>query len=178
MPTTDEKLHAFYRRLWEKRILPQLSAENAPRQEKRTRRTARWASASGRFVDSLLGLRGKPFTRAFTSIGVDLSMPQTWDWKWFGRQTQATRERLNAEAEAAAAKLEFDEALSLFGLSGSASHDDLKAAWRAAAHRWHPDRARSEEERQQAHSHFVTLQAAYERLRAAYEAGKIPSCDD
>lgn len=177
MSNADDNLRDFYRRLWEHRIYPQLSAEDAERQAQRTRQTARWASASGRFLDSLLGLRGRPFTRAFTSLGVDLSMPKAWDWQWFGQQSEATRAQLNAEAEAEVARLEIEQALALFGLSRSATEEELKAAWRVAAHRWHPDRAHTAEEREQAHSHFVTLQAAYERLLTAYQAGKIPSCD-
>jgi hypothetical protein len=82
MPDADDSLQRFYRRLWQQRILPSLSHEQQDKQLHRTRQTARWASAGGRFIDSLLGLRGRPFTRALTSLGVDLSLPKTWDWNW------------------------------------------------------------------------------------------------
>jgi hypothetical protein len=176
MPDADDSLQRFYRRLWQQRILPSLSHEQQDKQLHRTRQTARWASAGGRFIDSLLGLRGRPFTRALTSLGVDLSLPKTWDWNWVSRQSDQTRQRIDSAAQAETARLENTQALALFGLDPSASLDDLRAAWHAAAHRWHPDRARTDEQRCQAHTRFITLQATYTHLCSQYKAGKLPSC--
>lgn len=178
MPNPDQHLSEFYKRLWKQRILPQLAQDQEHKQARRTRRVARWASASGRMLDSFMGLRGHPFTRALTSLGVDLSFPQNWEWDWLGRQNESVKSAIQQEAERAARRLEFAEALSLFGLNLDSPEHELKAAWREAAHRWHPDRARSEVDRQQSHCHFITLQAAYEQLQQAYADGKLPVCEN
>lgn len=76
-----------------------------------------------------------------------------------------------------AAQLPEADALALFDLAPTASRAELKESWRALSQRWHPDKAPDDEQRAEYHVRFITYQAAYERLCAAYDEGRLPQAD-
>jgi hypothetical protein len=173
----DAAFRRFVRRVWRDDVAPLLRG----RREGQRRRTAaiggQVGATGGLLIDKLLGLRGRPFARFMTVMGSSLGamLPDAWDWDWL--RTRATPQQRRAVADAMqqrAEELPEADALELFGLSPDATIEELKSAWRAATRRWHPDRAANEESRREYTLRFVALQAAHERLRAAYEDGRLP----
>ncbi len=174
----DDPLRAFLQRVWREDVTPLLRGNRADQRAKSARATGKAAAAAGLFFDTLLKLRGRPFTRALTVLGssVGAMLPDAWDWKWL-RDTadDRTRAAVAEQMRRRAAELPDREALQLFGLRADATLDDLKTVWRAISRRWHPDHAPDEQTRAEHHLRFVTYRAAYERLRDAYDAGRLPS---
>lgn len=171
----SEAFRRFIRRVWRDDVTP-LLRDRADQRRKAARVTGRIAAGTGLAIDSLLRLRGRPFTRFMTVVGSSFGamLPDVFDWSWLrSADVDAQRTMVDA-ARRRGADLGDAEALELFELGPGASVDDLKRAWHAMAHRWHPDRAPDEAARAEHHVRFVTYQAAYERLRAAYEAGRLP----
>ena len=181
MPAPNFQDHAafrqFLRRVWRDDVAPLLRDQRAAQRRQAARTGGKLAAASGLAIDGLLGLKGKPFTRFLTVVGSSFGamLPDVWEWKWF--QTQTTPPERAAAADVIgrrAAELPEREALALFGLSPSATRAQLREAWREQARRWHPDRAPDGATRAEYHVRFVAHQAAYERLCAAYDAGRLP----
>lgn len=173
----DAAFRAFLNRCWEQDIAPLLRDEHAGTRARAAQLGGKAAAAAGLALDKLLGLRGKPFARSLTVLGgtVGALLPDVWDWKWL--RTSATRAQqavVDRQVQARAAGLDYAEALGLFGLTPSADLDELKHAWREASKRWHPDVAANPAARDEHHLRFLAYQAAYERLRAAHEAGVLP----
>lgn len=143
------------------------------------RRGVQVGGVAGLALDGLLRLRGRPFTRMLTVLGGRFGalLPDTWDWGWFSSGASA-RERSVIEERVLrrARELADDEALRLLGLPPTASPEALKSAWREHARRWHPDLAPDGAQRAEYRVRFIAYQAAYERLRSAYEGGRLPTC--
>jgi hypothetical protein len=128
-------------------------------------------------LDGLLRLRGRPFTRMLTVLGARFGalLPDAWDWDWLRRFADpGQRSAVEARVAARASGLAEDEALRLLGVSEQASWEDVREAWRSFAQRWHPDKAPDAGARAEHRIRFVACQAAYERVRAAHEAGRLP----
>ena len=176
-PPDDEAFRRFLRRVWQNDVGPLLRGERAEQRRKSARAAGKVAATTGLVVDSLLRLKGKPFTRFMTVVGSTAGaiLPDAWDWKWL-RERAAPREQKVVERQVArrAADLPLAEALALFHLTPSASREQLKHAWREISNRWHPDKAPDDARRAEYHLRFVAYQAAYERLRQAYEDGRLP----
>lgn len=172
----NDAFRLFLRRVWTDDVAPLLRNRAAQR---RTAAgvTGRIAAATGLAVDGLLRLRGRPFTRFMTVVGTSLGamLPDVFDWQWLRQQADDDARRTMADCvrDRAAALTERD-ALALFDLAPSATFEQLRGAWRAAAAQFHPDRAADAGTRAEYHVRFVAYQAAYDRLRAAYEAGRLP----
>lgn len=174
---SDAALGRFLRRVWKKDVEPLLRDRRARQRRRAARAGGRIAATGGLVLDSLLGLRGRPFTRAMTVMGSSLGalLPDVWDWKWLrGTATEQQRRVVREQVKRRAAELPEVDALELFGLNGRSSRTELKAAWRAASQRWHPDKAADEAARAEHHVRFIAYQAAYRRLAAAYEEGRLP----
>lgn len=175
-PDGDRALRAFLQRVWRDDITPLLSG---PRAEQR-RNSARWggkvAAAGGLAVDSLFRLRGRPFTRAMTVLGSTFGaiLPDAWDWRWLRQATEKQREVVRDRVRQRAEQMSDREALDIFGLSESATHEQLRHAWRLVSQRWHPDKAPDDEARSEYHVRFIACRSAYDRLEAAYAAGRLP----
>jgi DnaJ-class molecular chaperone len=75
---------------------------------------------------------------------------------------------------AAVQQLPEQDALELMGLRADSTREALRAQWHEAARRYHPDKAAGEAQRVEFHYRFLAYQAAYERLSAAFEAGRLP----
>ncbi len=166
----------FMRRVWIRDVEPLLDGRRDESRKTGARVGAKVAGAAGGVLDRLLKLRGKPFTRAMTVMGASLGAmaPDAWDWprlRRAGEKARATAERHVAEGAAA---LEEIEALALFGLGPDATREALTAAWHEAARVWHPDMAPDDAQRERHNMRFIAYRAAYERLRAAFEAGRLP----
>ncbi len=173
----DEAFRRFLRRIWRDDVGPLLRDQRAAERRKTARVTGKTAATAGLFLDSVFGLKGKPFTRFMTVVGASFGamLPDIWDWEWF-RESAAPAEREVIEDHVArqAAALPEADALALFGLPPQATREDLKQAWHETAFRWHPDKAPDPARRPEYQVHFVAYQAAYQRLCCAYDEGRLP----
>ncbi len=172
----NEALAAFLHRVWRQDVEPLLRDQRAEQRRKAAAVGGKVAAAGGLLLDTLLRLRGRPFTRAMSVLGTSFGamLPDVWDWQWFRSAERGQQEQIAEQIRRRAASLEDLEALALFGLDGSANFEQLKTAWRRVSLRWHPDRAPDQAARAEYHARFVAYQGAYERLRGAYEAGRLP----
>lgn len=174
---SDQALGRFLRRVWQVDVAPLLRGKYAAQRRKSARVTGKVAATGGLFVDTLLRLRGKPFTRFMTVMGSSLGalLPDVWDWSWLRSSAdEQDRKVIADQVQRRAAQLSEDEALALFGLAPTASQEQLKHAWRIVSQRWHPDKAGNAEQRAEYHLRFVAYQSAYERLSRAYDEGRLP----
>jgi hypothetical protein len=172
-----EAFRDFLRRVWHDDVGPLLKDKRQPQRAKAARVAGKGAGAAGLFVDTLFGLKGKPFARFMTVMGssVGAMLPDIWDWKWLREDaSDAQRATVAERVVQRAGELPVAAALALFDLSPTASRDALAQAWRRLSRQWHPDKAPDEAARREYHLRFVTYQAAHERLVQAYEAGELP----
>lgn len=172
----DQSLRRFYRRVWKHDVAPLLRGRRKKEREKAARVGGKIAATAGLFVDRLLGLKGRPFARSMTVMGTSLGamLPDVWDWKWLHEADESQRKVVDEQVSRRVAELPEAEALELFGLSPTATRDDLKQAWRAASLKHHPDKAADESRQAEFHLRFLTYRAAYERLCKAYDDGRLP----
>jgi hypothetical protein len=173
----DRAFQEFMERVWRLDVAPLLRGRYARQRSIAARAGGQVAATGGRLIDRLLRLKGRPFTRAGAVLGSSLGalLPDVWDWQWLRtRSSTRQREQVARGVRAQAANLEDDEALALFGLSARSSRDELHEAWRGICKKWHPDLARTSEERRERHVRFIAYQAAYERLERAYNEGRLP----
>lgn len=173
----DEAMQRFLHSLWHRDVRPLLTGKRSEQREKSARLSGALAGTSGLLIDKLLGLRGRPFARAFSVLGSRFGamLPDAWDWNWLRSGADKTqRAAVQDAAEKAASCLPELEALQLFGLSPAATPEQAKAAWRSATLRWHPDRAPDADARSEFTLRFLVYQSAYEQLLAAYETGRLP----
>ena len=176
-PADTEAFRRFLRRTWRDSVAPLLRDRRAEQRKKAARVTGKAAAATGLLVDGVLGLKGRPFTRFLTVVGSTLGaiLPDAWDWEWLRESADsAEREAVTETVRCEAARLPEREALELFELAPTASREMLKQAWRSVLQRWHPDKAPNAGRREEYHLRFLAYKAAYERLCAAYEAGRLP----
>ena len=172
----DETLRRFLHSVWQHDVRPLLRGRKAGQRRKTARLGGRIAATSGLMIDSLLHLRGRPFTRAMTVLGSSLGamLPDAWDWKWLGQASAAQRKIVNEQIRRRTADLPEADALALFALPATAARDDLKRKWRAISQCWHPDKAPDAASQAEYHVRFIAYQGAYERLAAAYNEGRLP----
>lgn len=173
-------MQRFLRRVWTQDVAPLLRGPHARQRASAARVGGTIAGAAGLLVDRLLGLRGRPTTRALTVLGATLGamLPDAWDWKYLnGLNDEGAKAEAAEHARRRAAELPEGEALELFGLSPASTREELQAAWREVVMRWHPDRARSSSARMEHHVTFLVYRTAYERLCAAYDAARLPRRD-
>lgn len=173
----SEAFRQFLRRVWRDDISPLLQDRRAAQRKATARVVGKAAATGGLLLDSLFGLKGKPFGRFMTVVGstVGAILPDAWDWDWLRDQASpedrhTIEEKLRQRADA----LSDDEALAIFDLPATASLDDLKSAWRETALRCHPDRAASEALKSEYTIRFVAYSQAHERLKRAFDAGRLP----
>jgi len=175
--TENEAFRRFLDRLWQRDVLPLLRDARKAQRQRAARVVGTAAAGAGLLLDGVLRLRGRPFTRFLTVVGSTLGalLPDVWDWSWLRDvATPAEQELVADRARSQMEQLPEADALSLFGLSPDASATDLRRAWHDAAQRWHPDKASDEPSRVEYRVRFIVYQAAYERLRRAYEEGRLP----
>jgi hypothetical protein len=176
----DEALRRFLRRVWQDDVQRLLRGKYADQRRKGARVGGKVAATGGLVLDSLFRLRGKPFTRAMTVLGSSFGamVPDVWDWHWLHSSAdQEDRQVVADRVRQRAAQLSDVEALALFGLAPTASHEQLKHAWRIVSQRWHPDKAPDAERRTEYHVRFVAYQAVHKRLSRAYDEGRLPRRD-
>jgi hypothetical protein len=176
-PQESEAFRRFLQRTWQSDIAPLLRGRLAAQRRVAARTGGKAGAAAGMALDRLLGLRGKPFTRALTVFGGSTGalLPDVWDWSWLRSMASAAdRAAVHEHISRQAGHLSVAEALALFDLPATATLAEVKSAWRTAALRWHPDRAHGTDEQAEYHLRFVTYQAAYERLVLAFESGGDP----
>lgn len=180
-PADNLAFRRFLRRVWEHDIAPLLRDRRAGQRRKSARVAGKMAAAAGLLVDGVFGLKGKPFTRFMTVMGASLGalLPDVWDWEWLRERADAVEREVVAEqVRARAAELPEADALELFDLPPAASRDELKHAWRQLLQRWHPDKAPDECRRAEYQVRFLAYKTAYERLCAAYDAGRLPCVEE
>lgn len=176
-PAENVAFRRFLRRVWQQDIAPLLHDRRAAQRRKSARVAGKMAAATGLLVDGVLGLKGKPFTRFMTVMGASLGalLPDVWDWEWLRERADAAdREVVAEQVRARAAELPEADALALFDLPATASRAELKHAWRQILQRWHPDKAPDDQYRMEYQVRFLAYKTAYERLCAAYDAGRLP----
>ncbi len=164
----NEAFRRFVRGVWEHDVTPLLRGQRADQRARTARATGKAAAATGLFVDSLLGLKGRPFARFMTVMGASLGaiLPDVWDWNWLReRANERQREVVAEQMRRRAAELTEADALALFGLSTTATRAELREVWHEFSRRWHPDKAPDDQTRPEYHVRFVTYSAAYQRLR-------------
>ncbi len=173
----DETLRRFLHSVWQHDVRPLLRGRKADQRRKSARIGGRIAATGGLVLDSLLHLRGRPFTRAMTVLGSSLGamLPDAWDWKWLRQADARQRKVVDEQIRRRAARLPEADALALFALPATASREDLKHKWRTISQRWHPDKAPDDDSRAEYHVRFVAYQSAYERLSVAYDEGRLPA---
>jgi hypothetical protein len=175
---SDDALRRFLRRVWRDDVGPLLRGKYASQRRKSARIGGKVAATGGLMLDSLFRLRGRPFTRAMSVMGSSLGamLPDVWDWKWLrSAADKEDRQVVADQVKRRAAQLPEAEALSWFGLAPTASHEQLKHAWRIVSQRWHPDKAPDAERRSEYQIRFVAYQTAYEHLCQAYDEGRLPA---
>lgn len=175
-PNSDA-FRRFVHRVWESDIVPLLRGERAAERRRAARVAGGIAAAGGLLADTVLRLKGRPFTRFMTVFGTSLGalLPDIWDWRWVREQASQAQRRLISERLARRARqASLKEALELFGLSASTSREELQQVWRATAQRWHPDKTADEAQRREYQVRFTTYRAAYERLVQAHDEGALP----
>lgn len=173
----EAALRTFFQDVWRRDVRPLLRNRQAAQRRTLANVGGQAAAATGALLDGVFRLRGRPFTRSLTILGASFGamLPDAWDWGWWRHlNDSATREAVTAEVKTRAADLPEAAALALFGLTPDATQDDLREAWHAACLRWHPDRARTDEQRREHHLRFLAIQAAYARLQRAYADGRLP----
>ncbi|MGD8450571.1 MAG: J domain-containing protein [Phycisphaerae bacterium] len=176
----DEAFRRFLRRVWQDDITPLLRGRRAQQRAKSASVAGRIAATGGLVADTLLRLKGRPFTRFMTVFGTTVGaiLPDAWDWQWVREKAGPRERRVIAEQlRRRAGELALREALALFHLTPTASAEQLRHAWRETSLRWHPDKAPDALRRAEYHVRFVAYQAAYERLQAAYESGRLPQAE-
>ncbi|MEW6252004.1 MAG: J domain-containing protein [Planctomycetota bacterium] len=176
-PDDNRAFRHFLRRVWRDDVAPLLRDRRAGERRQTARVTGKTAAAAGLLLDTVFGLKGRPFARFMTVVGSSLGamLPDVWDWDWLRERAAPTeREAINERVARRAAALPEAEALALFDLPPSAARDELKQAWREVALRWHPDKAPDAARRPEYHVRFIAYQAAYEQLCRAYDAGRLP----
>jgi hypothetical protein len=172
-PPSNDPMQRFYARVWRENVVPHLKDRHAEQRRRTAAAGTRVASATGRALDSLLKLRGKPFQRSMTVLGARLGalLPDVWDWRWFREEASPETRRAVKEAVAREARYgSVEEACGLLGVRWPPSEEVLQEAWRRVAYECHPDRARSAEERHERELRFVACQAAYEAIKAELAA--------
>ncbi|MGE3180855.1 MAG: J domain-containing protein [Phycisphaerae bacterium] len=163
----------FLNRVWRKDIFPLIASSDPLGRRKFAVRGAQVAAAAGMTVDKVLGLRGRPFTRAFTVVGGTLGAvtPDLWDWNWVRAVSRSIKEEVVQEKlDRGVRDLKVDEALAVFGLEKGASREEITRAWRVLAKKWHPDHAPDDSARLEYAMRFKTYSAIYEQLCAARDA--------
>lgn len=176
-PGDSAAFRRFLRRVWQEDVARLVDDRRAAQRTKSARVAGKAAAATGLFVDALLGLRGKPFTRFMTVMGTSVGamLPDVWDWKWLRESaTPAQRDAVAEDVRRRAAALPEADALELFELAPTATRDELKRAWREVLQHWHPDKAPDETTRAEYHLRFLAYKTAYERLAQAYDEGRLP----
>jgi len=165
----EEALGRFLNRVWRADVAPLLKGSRAAQRRRTARAVGKFATGAGLLIDSLARLRGRPFTRSMAVLGSTFGamLPDVWDWRWLRRATDAQRRKVQQTLERRAGEMRRSEALAILGLPRDAGQDEIKAAWRAAAARWHPDKARDEARRAEHQLRFITLRAAYDSLTGA-----------
>lgn len=185
-PADNEAFRRFLRRVWQRDVRPLLDDRRRAARAKSARVAGTAAGAAGLLADRLFGLRGKPFARFMTVMGSSIGamLPDMFDWNWFRQADRQSQAAVADRVERSAADLDVREALELFELPPDllelppdAGREQLKEAWHAAARLWHPDRARTDEERAEFHLRFVAYQAAYERLCRHFDVTRKPGED-
>jgi len=173
----NEAMQRYLQTVWRRDVRPLLSGSRAEQRETAARVGGAVAGTGGLFIDKLLGLRGRPFARAMTVLGSSLGamLPDAWDWQWLGKKADARQAEAVREAvERAGAELPEQDALELLGLTPRSTAEEMRAAWRGVSQRWHPDKAADEAQRREFTLRFQVYRQAVERLRDAYEAGRLP----
>lgn len=61
-----------------------------------------------------------------------------------------------------------DEYYEILGVPKDATFDEIKAAYKRLALKWHPDRHKDSVDRENAHKQFIKISEAYHKLKAAY----------
>lgn len=176
-PNDNDAFRRFLRRVWQDDITPLLRGERASQRARSARVAGRIAATGGLVADTLLRLKGRPFTRFMTVFGTTVGaiLPDAWDWQWVRDKAGPRERRVIAEqVRRRAGELALREALALFHLTPTATAEQLRSAWRETSLRWHPDKAPDAARRAEYHVRFVAYRAAYERLQAAYESGRLP----
>lgn len=169
----EAAFQAFLQRVWVNDVRPMLNDHRAQQRASTARTVGMGGAAAGMAVDKLLGLKGKPFTRALTVFGASMGaiLPDALDWNWVRRAAgQGEREALQQQTALRAGEIDLTEALRLMGFSQVPSAELLREAWREAANRWHPDKAPDVADKPEYQLRFIALQHAYERIRAAIGA--------
>lgn len=174
---SEQAMQQFLARVWRDDVGPLLRGRHAAQRRTGARVGGTLAGGAGAVLDGLFRLRGRPFTRALTVLGARLGAiaPDAWTWEWLRSDADAAQRRAVAEGvERQSGGLSDEEALALLDLDPRSTRQELQNAWRAVLLRWHPDRAPDEPRRAEYRVRFLAYQGAYERVRAAFEAGKLP----
>lgn len=163
---SDRAFAAFLQHAWQQDIIPQTRGRQAQTRRVLARSAGRLAASAGLILDSLLHLRGRPFSRMLTILGgsAGAMLPDAWDWQWFARQSAQRREAVVECVKDSGEGMSREQALALLGLTADATADEIRAAWRDAARRWHPDHAGATE-RDMYRLRFIASRAAYEALQ-------------
>lgn len=175
--SADDKLTAFYDRIWQDDVAPLLRERLGGQRRHTARIGGAAAKAAGTLLDRAFKLRGRPFTRSLTVLGLKFGalLPDVWDWRVYHEKLNPkVRRFFEKKAQQQAEQLPEADALALFELSAHSSRDELKATWRRLSKRWHPDHAPNPAEVDAYRLRFITYRAAYERLEQAYAAGRLP----
>lgn len=173
----DVAFREFLRRVWTEDIRPLLNDRLAPERRSAAQKGAKYAGATGAFLDGVFNLRGKPFARMFTVWGSSFGalLPDLLDWDWLRDEaSDAQRAAVRERIEQRAAALPEEQALALFGLTPAATRDEVKAAWREFLLHGHPDKAPSPARRDEYTLRFLTCKSAFELLSRAYDEHRLP----
>src|SRR5262245_59841303 len=114
-PRGDLAFQRFLQRVWRDDVGPLLRGRQADQRRKAARIGGTVAGTGGALLDRMLGLRGRPFSRAMTVLGSTLGaiLPDAWDWNWLRKAAPHEREAVAEEVQRRAANLPDADALEL-----------------------------------------------------------------
>lgn len=162
---SDDAMQTFLRRVWRHDVQPLLRGPRAKQRANAARIVGKAAGLGGTFVDSVLRMRGRPFTRFMTVLGSTFGamLPDVWSWEWLRSASLEDQHRVEEQVARRAAELAERDALELLELPIDATADEARTRWRELARRWHPDRAEPAS-RAESQVRFVAYREAYESL--------------
>lgn len=177
-PSQPDDLDRLLADLWRSDLAALLKDDLAERRKATGGAVGGLTGRVGRAVDRLFKLPGRPFSRSLGVLGatVGATLPDAWKTIIDAHRAlgSAARKLIEKHVLAATDRLPEERTLRLFGLTPRATREELHQAWRRVAAAWHPDRAPDEAERVRYHYRFVAYQAAYDRLKLAYDKGRLP----
>lgn len=165
-------MDAVLRQIWSEDLLPLLQDRSMQSRIERAGVLAVIGVVVGEVVDMVCQAYSKKELDFGAILGgaAGAITPEIMDWATaYERLDADQREYVDERVRQRVASQELVEQLSYFDLPSTTTPDELRKAWKRKATKLHPDRNKASD----AHVR-VALNAAYERLKYAFDCGDLP----